>query len=201
MSVITLDNFLKPKALSQLREFCLESTIFFDTSGNNFIGSTVSSGFSCYLLSQIAEEVKDCFPRVLGEHHLNNIWIYRYNNQSKGVVAHADEGEVTFNLWITPSHANLYPKGGGLIVYTKDFPNDWDFRHYNKMKNTTIVEDEITTFLSDADSVTIPHRQNRATLFSSKLFHKSDQIHFKEGYENRRMNITFLFGKREGGRI
>ena len=35
VSVITLDNFLKPKALSQLREFCLESTIYFAASGNN----------------------------------------------------------------------------------------------------------------------------------------------------------------------
>ena len=201
VSVITLDNFLKPETLFKLREFCLESTIFFEASGNSFTGSTISSGFNCYLLSQIADEIKDSFPRILGEHSLGNIWIYRYNNQSKGVVAHADEGAVTFNLWITPSQANLYPKGGGLIVYTKEFPCDWDFRYYNTMKNTTIVEDEITKSLADSDTVTIPHRQNRAALFNSNLFHKSDQIHFKEGYENRRMNITFLFGKRGGGHI
>jgi len=98
------------------------------------------------------------------------------------VVVHADGGVVTFNLWITPSHANLYPKSGGLIVYAKDFPYDWDFRFYNKMKKTAIVEDGIANFLTGADTVTIPHRQNRAILFNSSLFHKSDQIHFKEGY-------------------
>jgi tetratricopeptide (TPR) repeat protein len=197
VSVTTLDDFLMPEALRALREFCLESTIYFDFSRNNFIGSTVSRGFNCDLLSQIAEEIKQCFPQVLGGHHLANIWVYRYNNQSKGVAAHADEGAVTFNLWITPDDANLYQESGGLIVYTKDQPYDWDFKFYNKLKDTAIVEAEIARFLSDADTVTIPHRENRATLFHSNLFHKSDQIHFKEGYENRRMNITFLFGRRK----
>ena len=198
VSVTTLDNFLKPEALGGLRKFCLESTIFFDYSSNNFVGSMISRGFNCDLLSQIAKEIKQCFPKILRDHDLTNIWVYRYNNQSKGVAAHTDEGAVTFNLWITPDKANLYPDSGGLIVFTKDQPYEWDWRFYNQMKNTTIVEKEIATFLADADSVTIPHRENRATLFHSNLFHKSDQIYFKEGYKNRRMNITFLFGTREG---
>ena len=197
VSVTTLDDFLKPEALRELRDFCLESTIYFRFSGNDFVESKVSSGFNCDLLSQIAEEVKYCFPRVLGDHYLTNIWIYRYNNQSKGVTAHTDEGAVTFNLWITPDDANLYPDSGGLIVYTKDQPYDWDWEFYNKMKGSTLVEENITNFLADADKLTIPHRENRASLFHSNLFHKSEKIHFREGYENRRVNITFLFGARE----
>jgi hypothetical protein len=197
MSVTTLDNFLKPEALRRLRELCLESTIFFDFSGNNFVGSMIAGGFNCDLLSQIAEELKHSFPKIIGDHLLTNIWAYRYNNQSKGVAAHADEGAVTFNLWITPDDANLYPDSGGLIVYTKDQPYDWDWEFYNKMKGSTLVEENITNFLADADKLTIPHRENRASLFHSNLFHKSEKIHFREGYENRRVNITFLFGARE----
>jgi hypothetical protein len=113
------------------------------------------------------------------------------------VAAHTDEGAVTFNLWITPNDANLDADSGGLIVFTKDQPYDWDWEFYNQMKDTPKVDKEITNFLADADTITIPHRENRATLFNSNLFHKSDQIFFREGYENRRMNITFLFGKRE----
>jgi Flp pilus assembly protein TadD len=197
VSVTTLDDFLKPEALCKLREFCLESTIFFGFFSNHFVGSTISRGFNCDLLSQIAEEVKRCFPRVLGDHHLTNMWVYRYNNQSKGVAAHTDEGAVTFNLWLTPNGANLNADSGGLIVFTKDQPIDWDWDFFNQMKDTAQVEEKITNFLTDADTITIPHRENRATLFNSNLFHKSDQIFFKEGYQNRRMNITFLFGKRE----
>jgi hypothetical protein len=44
--------------------------------------------------------------------------------------------------------------------------------------------------------VTIPYRSNRAIVFSSSLFHETDRMHFKEGYTNRRINITMLYGRR-----
>jgi len=47
-----------------------------------------------------------------------------------------------------------------------------------------------------ASSVTIPHRTNRALVFDSDLFHETDRIVFKEGYLNRRINITMLYGRR-----
>jgi hypothetical protein len=37
-------------------------------------------------------------------------------------------------------------------------------------------------------------------VFDSDLFHQGDQIAFKDGYLNRRMNITMLFGLREATR-
>ena len=55
----------------------------------------------------------------------------------------------------------------------------------------------IEDFLAEAETVTIPYACNRALLFHSNLFHKSDSIRFKDGFENRRINITMLFGKRE----
>ena len=33
-------------------------------------------------------------------------------------------------------------------------------------------------------------------IFDSDLFHQTDQIDFKEGYLNRRINITMLYGRR-----
>ena len=33
-------------------------------------------------------------------------------------------------------------------------------------------------------------------LFHSNLLHKSDNLRFAEGFENRRMNVTMLLGKR-----
>ena len=47
--------------------------------------------------------------------------------------------------------------------------------------------------------MTIPDRSNRAVLFHSNLFHKSDKVRFEEGFENRRTNVTMLFGKRGAG--
>jgi tetratricopeptide (TPR) repeat protein len=198
LSVTTLDDFLTPEALLGLRDFCLESTIFFTTKHNRFVQGKHANGFNCDLLYQIVEEVKERFPKILDSHHLANMWVYRYNNQSEGVAAHTDEGAVTLNLWITPDDANLIPSRGGLIIYTKEQPYDWDWRYYNSKKYIPAVSREIDDFLADADTVTIPYRENRAVLFHSTLFHKSDQIHFRDGFENRRMSLTLLFGKRKG---
>ena len=198
VSVTTLDDFLTPEALRGLRDFCLESTIFFTHTGNRFMSSNRINGFNCDLLCQVAEDVKEQFPRILGKHHLSNMWVYRYNNQTEGVAAHTDEGAVTFKFWNTPNDANLIPDRGGLIVYTKEQPLDWDWSHYNNKKYTPAVRREVSDFLADADTVTIPYRENRAALFHSNLFHRSDDIHFRDGFGNRRMNITLLFGKRQG---
>jgi hypothetical protein len=197
ISVATLDDFLTPPALQGLRDFCLESTIYSNHTANHYVSSRLESGFNCDLLDQITQDLQDRLPRILGDHHLTGMWSYRYNNQSVGVSAHTDQGAVTFNFWITPNEANLLPEHGGLIVYTKEQPFDWDWRYYNAKKYDPSVSREIEEFLSDAETVTIPYRENRAVLFHSNLFHKSDHIHFKDGYENRRINITLLFGKRE----
>jgi hypothetical protein len=45
--------------------------------------------------------------------------------------------------------------------------------------------------------VKVPYRANRAVIFDSDLFHETDRIAFKEGYLNRRLNITLLYGRRE----
>ena len=34
-------------------------------------------------------------------------------------------------------------------------------------------------------------------IFNSNLFHETDEYYFMKGYENRRINVTMLFGERE----
>jgi len=43
----------------------------------------------------------------------------------------------------------------------------------------------------------VPYRENRAVLFKSRLFHRSDVTQFANDYENHRINITMLFGRHE----
>ncbi len=47
-----------------------------------------------------------------------------------------------------------------------------------------------------AREIKIPYRANRAVVFNSDLFHETDDIAFKEGLTNRRINITLLYGHR-----
>ena len=44
--------------------------------------------------------------------------------------------------------------------------------------------------------VVVPYRQNRLVMFNSNLIHTTDRFHFKPGYQNRRINLTLLFGAR-----
>jgi Flp pilus assembly protein TadD len=196
IAVIHFDNFLSPAALRALYHFCLESTIFVGQARGGFLSSYMGAGFHCSLLFQIVEELKQCFPRLLGNQTLGNMWVYRYPSEGEGVRVHTDEGSVTFNFWITPDEANLEPRRGGLLVYTKEQPLDWDWRKFNLDKDDPATQKEISNFLHSADSVTVPYRGNRALLFHSNLFHRSDYFHFKGDYRSRRMNVTLLFGER-----
>ncbi len=118
------------------------------------------------------------------------MWAYKYDSQIGGIDYHADAAAVNVNFWITPDEANLDPEHGGLVVHTREAPLEWDFETYNRN------QEAILEFLDGSDSITVPYRQNRAVVFNSNLFHKTDDIRFKEGYENRRINITMLFGLR-----
>ncbi len=42
----------------------------------------------------------------------------------------------------------------------------------------------------------IPYRYNRAIIFDSDLFHTTPALRFRSGYENRRINVTLLYGDR-----
>ncbi len=49
-----------------------------------------------------------------------------------------------------------------------------------------------------AEAEKIPYRENRAVIFNADLFHESDTCVFRDDYESRRLNITFLYGRRTG---
>ena len=195
-SITTIDNFLSPEALTSLRDYCRQSTIFFGYNATGYVTSYMADGFTCSLLYQIAEELQAAMPRVLGSRPLHNMWVYRHDNTGGGVEAHTDDASVTFNFWLTEDDANLNADHGGLIVYAKEQPLDWDWTDMNLRKNDPDVRETIQNFLSDAPEVILPHRENRAILFHSNLFHKSDRLLFRRGFENRRMNVTLLFGER-----
>jgi hypothetical protein len=194
--VVVIDDFLAPDALEELQRFCLESTVW---TGNRYahgrLGAFFRDGFNCPLLLQIAEEVRDALPRVIGKRYpLRQLWGFK--NQSDFPAdsnTHADFAAVNLNFWITPTEANLDEKSGGLVVYGVDAPLDWDFATYNN--RTDVIEPYLRQ--QHAKSFKIPYCQNRAILFNSDLFHGTDGLSFRPGYENRRVNITMLYGERE----
>jgi len=194
--IMYVDGLLNEEALGEMRRFCLQSTIWKKDYENGYLGAFLGDGFSSPLLLQISEELRLRFPGIFKDHRLRQAWAFKYDSQLRGLNIHADAAAVNVNFWITPDEANLDPDHGGLVVWDKEAPREWNFREYN---NTT-MEPKIREFLktSRAKAVTVPYRQNRAVIFNSDLFHETDRISFKDGYENRRVNITLLYGKRFG---
>jgi hypothetical protein len=193
--LVVVDDILSEDALQALRLFCLQSTIWFTNRyAYGRLGATFRRGFNCPLLIQIGQELANAFPRVIGDRHrLLQMWAYKYGNIQPATSAHADFAAVNVNFWLTPDEANLDPTSGGMIIYDAEAPMSWDFKSYNKQGG------KIATFLRERSAlpVTVPYRANRATIFNSDMFHTTQPLSFRDGYENRRINVTFLFGSRE----
>lgn len=192
--ILVVDHLLTPEALRSLRAFCWESTIWKKDYENGYIGAMLGEGFCCPLLLQIAEELRQSFPNIFGPHRLTQSWSFKHDSLLRGLNIHADAAAVNVNFWISLEEANLEPESGGLIVWDKEAPREWNFKAYNSQKN----EPAIRAFLreSGARDVRVAHRANRALIFNSDLFHETDRIQFKPGYENRRLNVTMLYGFR-----
>ena len=192
--VTTIDGLLSEEALRRLREFCWTSTIWKKDYENGYIGAFLGDGFASPLLLQIAEELRRRLPRIFGRHRLTQAWAFKHDSARRGLNIHADAAAVNVNFWITPDEANLDPESGGLVVWDKEAPRDWDFKTYNSDSARGRIYDWLKE--QGAREITIPYRANRAVLFNSDLFHETDDIAFKEGFTNRRINITLLYGHR-----
>lgn len=189
-----IDGLLNPEALASLQRFCLESTIWFDFSyPEGYLSAIPEDGFYCPLVAQIAEELRLALPGIFRDHKLRKYWAFKCDSRMRALKTHADAAAVNVNFWITPDSANLDPDTGGLSVWDLEAPLDWDFEDFNA------DEQAMQNFLAEhnARELNIPHRCNRAVAFNSDLFHASGELNFRNGYENRRVNITLLYGFRE----
>jgi tetratricopeptide (TPR) repeat protein len=186
------DDLLTASALNRLKKYLLESTVWHDFSHiGGFVASYLEDGLASPLLLQIADELRTTFPQILGSHPLSQAWAFKGFDTNAAIQAHADDGVVSVNFWVTPDAANLRPGSGGLAVCLAPPPADWLLTGYHA------DESNVAAFLAQhADHMLIvPYRENRAVLFESRLFHRSDAPHFAPGYENRRINVTLLFGR------
>ena len=191
------DDFLNPEALDSLRRYLLESTIWYKFNyPGGYLGAKLADGLACPLLFQIAKDLRQTFPDIFKNHRLYQLWAYKYDSRLTGINIHADIAAVNVNFWITPDSANLNSNNGGLVVYKEKAPLDWAFDLYNSNKADS--QRRIQEYLAEHDSgkMVVPYAENRIVLFNSNLFHESDTIEFKPGYENRRINVTLLFGNR-----
>jgi tetratricopeptide (TPR) repeat protein len=191
---VYFDELLTPEALIRLKQYLLESTIWHDFSHiGGFVASYLEDGLACPLLLQVAGEIRQMFPELLERRPLSQAWAFKGLKPTAAIEAHADDAAISINFWLTPDQANLDPGGGGLTVCRALPPPEWHMKDYD----TDAAEIQSFMAKHSSDALVVPYRENRAVLFASRLFHKSDAPHFANGYESHRINVTMLFGSHE----
>jgi hypothetical protein len=194
--VVVIDDFLSPEALDGLHRFAMQATVW---TGIRYaygrFGAFFNEGFNCPLLLQVAQELREALPRVITPRYpLRQIWGFKNAAELPPAAnLHADFAAVNVNFWLTPDECNADPHTGGMMVYDVDAPLTWDFHTYNGRT------DIIKAFLREnrAKETYVPYRRNRCIMFNSDLFHGTHEVHFKPGFENHRINVTMLYGRRE----
>ena len=192
--IMYIDDFLSEESLIELRKFCLISKVWNTEYKNKYLGAFSNSGFISPIHWQITIDLQEKLPKLFGPHRVAKIWGFKYDSKlGEGINIHADAAIHNLNFWITPDEYNNNKNSGGLKVYDTPTPEDWSFADYNNN------DDKIYKYLNDnnANCINIPYRFNRAVLFNSAYFHETDEIDFKDEYEGRRVNNTYLFGFRD----
>ncbi len=195
--IAIVDNVLTAPTLERLRSFLNDSSVWHQwrfARDNGYLGARMADGFSCPLIVQIAEAFRTAFPAIFKHHTLRMVWAFKHSERIEGVPIHADFAAVNVNLYTTPNEANLDQETGGLLVWPVKAPLEWDFAHFNS-DDTGAMERLVAE--SGAPVIRAAHRQNRVVMFNSDYAHQTDELHFKPGYLNRRINVTMLFGRRE----
>jgi hypothetical protein len=157
-----------------------------------YLGAAPEDGFACPLLAQIVEEIQAVFAPILGQESFRYLGAFKYDSLlSTGTNTHADNSRVNVNFYIAPDDANLDPDSGGMEIWDAAAPDIQTMRRLNGS------EEMARAFLarSGARRTVVPHRANRAVIFKSTQFHKTDSFRFKPDYLSMRINISLLFGQ------
>ena len=190
-NLVVIDNFLSPSALVELRHFSEEATVWKMYDPGGYVGALLIKGFAPAVLLAIADELRRRMPRVIRDYPLLQAWGFKYDQRMRGIAMHADFAKVNVNFWVTPDAACTDQSTGGMVIYNYPVPKSWTFADYNTNP------EKLKAYLKvhDAKPQRVPYRENRCVMFDSSLIHVTDELHFKPGYENRRINITLLFGR------
>jgi Flp pilus assembly protein TadD len=189
---VVIDDFLTQPALERLRRYCADSTVWRRVYDAGYIGATPADGFACPLLAQITEEISSVYGDILDGHPFRYLGAFKYDSElSTGTNIHADYSAINLNLYIAPDEANLDPDTGGMVLWNVAARDEGELRRYNS--DDRAIREHLRQ--SRAQVIRVAHRANRAVLFKSSLFHRTDTCRFKEGYLNKRINVSFLFGR------
>lgn len=190
--VVVIDDFLQPEYTLRLRDFMLffskKEDYYKDYAAVNFYRNTKDRVWFP-LLSDIVDEARKKMY-CLRSLSFQRAWAFIYDTMSNGVDIHADDAAINLNFWVTPDESIEHAEHkNGLDIWKIYPPKDWDYQSYNRNARTSAL------YIAEqgGEKVSIPYKFNRMIMFDSMYFHKTQPVRSKPGYENRRINYTFLY--------
>eukprot|EP00937_MAST-01D_sp_MAST-1D-sp2_P004743 g4743.t1 len=215
---VTLDGLLSDAALAEVQRYA-KCTPAFRTMRGGFLGAFPADGATHPLLVKLARGLERAMPAVFGPHPLGLWWLFKYpppadgagvggegaggggsgggsGDKARGIGIHADDAAVNVNIWLTPDSARL--SGGGLRIFHHVPPLGTSVAQVNHEFDSAADEAVLHSELERGGHAHIPYACNRAAIFVSDQYHVSEPFEFRPGYENHRLNLTFLFGDRAG---
>jgi hypothetical protein len=191
-NLVVVDNYLSDTYAARLREFVLfcnkKEDFYLDYAAINFYRD-LPGRIWFPLLTEIVDQTKNRFA-LLRDLKFIRGWSFIYNNNSEGVNIHADDASINLNYWVTPNESLYLNEGcNGLDIWKIGPPKDWSYGSYNRSP------DLCKKYLQEhgAKPTSIAYSFNRLVIFNSMFFHKTQPVKAKPGYENRRINYTFLY--------
>jgi hypothetical protein len=188
-AIHVIDDVLTDDALTALRRFLIEATIWYDARPERrYLGAHLHDGLASDLMLRLIEDAPACFARFVGRVRIVQAWAFKYAPTAAGIDLHADQANWNFNIWPTPTEANLDAATGGMTIAKFRAPPDWTFQQYNAAPE----RHHAMLAAQGIERMTIAYRGNRAVLFPSKYLHKTDDVRFSSAYDLRRINLTFM---------
>jgi len=183
--IVVIDNFFTDEFLSILKIRALYSKYFDDNyeeyrAINYYIDQD-------YITDTITKEFRHKLS-VLPK--FRQAWSFVYNNESTGVLLHADPSQFNVNVWVSSDESVKNKTYNGLQIYKIIPPPSWDREDWNG--NYEKARNYIDS--KNIKPVNIDYKSNRAIIFNGAYFHKSNNVSMKEGVHNKRVSYTMLFG-------
>ena len=118
-------------------------------------------------------------------------WSFVYHNhEGEGVGLHSDPSIINLNIWVSTDDVVKDKSRNGLTIYKVRPPETWTRDEWNGNPNKAL--DYVKSI--NIKPTEVDYKSNRAVFFDGAYFHASNNISTKEGFENKRISYTMLFG-------
>ena len=178
------DNFFTDECLKILRYRVLYAK-YFDKKYPSYFAIDYLKNTD-YLSELIADELS---PK-LNLPEFKRAWSFVYDHEGEGVELHADPSIINLNIWVSTDTVVKDKSKNGLTIYKVKPPKTWKRSEWNSSPEKILKYIK----LKKVKPIQIPYKSNRAVFFDGAYFHASNNISTKEGFENKRISYTMLFG-------